>query len=429
MAGLLDGAYSPDPLSMGLLGLGSALMTPRALGGGMGAGMNAFAQGAMQAQIMRRQLAQDEMQRKLFDLKLSEAAETAEDRKRKREMERSLQKAAQDAYRPAMPGVGDENNPYVPVADTPARFDRQQFVSNLYGAGMPGEAMRIEDSLKQDSPFGKLDPSKFTPESVRAFVASGGRDFGVLRQYEPPGKPATPTEIEKLIEARNRLPAGSPDRALIQQRIDAINYRQPPASLNVSYGAPFAGVDPTTGETRLYQPNNRGGPPQSTGLAPPPKEQQPAPERFNTAIAGINELRGALSNYERVVRDAGGPNMIARGANRANLQAAYTAFQMGLKNAMELGALAGPDVEILGRFVQDPTSVNASIVLGNKGVEAQIEQARRYLQSRERAITETYNRPNPANSPRLPTGRPAAPAAPTMPGSLLRFDAQGNLVQ
>jgi hypothetical protein len=59
MAGLLGGDYTPDPLAMGLLGLGGALMTPRQLGGGVGPGMQAFAQQAMAAQEMRRRMAAD----------------------------------------------------------------------------------------------------------------------------------------------------------------------------------------------------------------------------------------------------------------------------------------------------------------------------------------------------------------------------------
>lgn len=209
MAGLLDNGYTPDPLAMGLLGMGSALMTPRAMGGGVGAGMNAFAQQAMAAQQMRRAMAQDEMQRKLFDLRLGEAAETAEERKRKREQEAALQRAASDAYTPASPGSlgggvtpgseqgrmllgqmsGDSGfdaamlqstnsalnsvGPQQAVsAPTPGGFDRRQFIANLYGAGMPGEAMKIEDSLAKDSPFGKVDPKDFTPESIARFSAS-----------------------------------------------------------------------------------------------------------------------------------------------------------------------------------------------------------------------------------------------------------------
>lgn len=58
MAGLL-GDYTPDPLAQGLLGLGGALLTPRQMGGGLMAGAQAFNQGAMQAQMMRRQMEQD----------------------------------------------------------------------------------------------------------------------------------------------------------------------------------------------------------------------------------------------------------------------------------------------------------------------------------------------------------------------------------
>lgn len=59
MAGLLGDQYTPDPLAQGLLGLGSALLTPRQLGGGLMAGANAFNQGATQAAMLRRQMAQD----------------------------------------------------------------------------------------------------------------------------------------------------------------------------------------------------------------------------------------------------------------------------------------------------------------------------------------------------------------------------------
>lgn len=58
MAGLL-GDYTPDPLGQGLLGLGAALLTPRAMGGGIAAGAQAFNQNALMAQEMRRRMAAD----------------------------------------------------------------------------------------------------------------------------------------------------------------------------------------------------------------------------------------------------------------------------------------------------------------------------------------------------------------------------------
>lgn len=79
--GLLDNNYAPDPLAQGLLGLGSALMTPRQLGGGLMAGANAFNQGAMQAQMMRRQMAQDALRAKLIDAQLLETQAAGEQRR------------------------------------------------------------------------------------------------------------------------------------------------------------------------------------------------------------------------------------------------------------------------------------------------------------------------------------------------------------
>jgi hypothetical protein len=58
MAGLLDG-YGIDPMAMGLLGAGGALLTPRQQGGGIGAALQAFPQGMMQGQEMQRRLRAD----------------------------------------------------------------------------------------------------------------------------------------------------------------------------------------------------------------------------------------------------------------------------------------------------------------------------------------------------------------------------------
>jgi hypothetical protein len=110
MAGLLDGNYTPDPLSMGLLALGSSLMTPRAMGGGIGPGMQAFAQQAMAAQQMRRQMEQDALQRKLFELRLGEfGAQTDERRARVAEAQRRSEedvrrRQAQDEFWSSLSG-------------------------------------------------------------------------------------------------------------------------------------------------------------------------------------------------------------------------------------------------------------------------------------------------------------------------------------
>jgi hypothetical protein len=75
-------------------------------------------------------------------------------------------------------------------------------------------AAELATKLKKDveSPFAKIDPAKFTPESIQAFAASGGRDYGVLKPIEDK---AGGTEFERLIAS---LPPEQQARAK-QQRL------------------------------------------------------------------------------------------------------------------------------------------------------------------------------------------------------------------
>ena len=276
MAGLLDNNYRPDPLGQGLLGFGTALMTPRQMGGGMAAGMQAFGQGAQQAQQMRRQMDQDaqrqqmlaqqmEMQRKQFGMQEKEFGF--------KEQQYTDSRAARDAETKR-------------IAETRA-----------YIAQNKPDLLPMFD-MDPKGAMARLFPEPTKPQVVApgAALVSGDREI-----YRNPDKPATPPEIQRLIEARNALPPGSPDRKLIEDRIAALNYRQPAASMHVSYGAPFAGVDPATGQTMLFQPSNRGGPPQATGLAPPPKPAEQPAENERTAAG----YAGRMIAAEKILAEVG----------------------------------------------------------------------------------------------------------------------------
>ena len=71
MAGLLDG-YGIDPMAMGLLGAGGALLTPRQQGGGIGAALQAFPAGMMQGQLMQQRMQMDAMRAKLIQSGIDE---------------------------------------------------------------------------------------------------------------------------------------------------------------------------------------------------------------------------------------------------------------------------------------------------------------------------------------------------------------------
>ena len=86
MAGLLD--YNPDPIGQGLLGFGTALMQPRALGGGMAAGLNAFNTQALQANQLKRQAQQDALREQLLNAQMQNYQSAAEERKAQAEAQR-----------------------------------------------------------------------------------------------------------------------------------------------------------------------------------------------------------------------------------------------------------------------------------------------------------------------------------------------------
>jgi len=261
MPGLLD--YQVDPIAMGLLGAGGALMTPRAQGGGIGAAMQAFPQQMMQGQEMQRRMQEQALRQKA----LTDRAEM--DRKRFGMEEQEFGLKRDEATRKQ--------------AEMRTKMEVIQQIRGQIALEKP-ELLPMFD-MDPMKAMERMFPEPAKPQVVApgAALVSGDREI-----YRNPDKPPAPLEIQRLIEARNALPVGSPDRKLIEERIATLNYRQPAASMNVSYGAPFAGVDPATGQTMLFQPSNRGGPPQATGLAPPPKPaEQPAEnERASAGYAG-----------------------------------------------------------------------------------------------------------------------------------------------
>jgi hypothetical protein len=136
------------------------------------------------------------------------------------------------------------------------------------------------------------------------------------------------------------------------------------------------------------------------------------PVEFNKSITGIKELTNALDSYQKTLADNGGASALAMGARRGNLQGSYTALQMGLKNAFELGALAGPDLTLLQGMLVDPTSPRG-MLLGNEGIAAQIKQVKQYIKNRGAAVYEGHRQPVPLEFAK----EPSAPARllPTLP--------------
>lgn len=112
MAGLLDG-YGVDPIAQGLLGAAQGLLTPRAYGGGVGAAMGGFNQGALQANALLRQQQQDALRAKLFDAQMRETDAQAKQREamakatEARAQQEAEQRARQQAFWQMLQGGPD----------------------------------------------------------------------------------------------------------------------------------------------------------------------------------------------------------------------------------------------------------------------------------------------------------------------------------
>jgi hypothetical protein len=347
-AGLLN-YDQPDPLTLGLLGFSQAISAPRSRGGGVAAALSAFPAGQMQAAEMRRRMEADELRKQLAQAQIGEYEMKVAEAKRAREMQQQLQDAARRAY--TAPSAGSLGGGVAPgsqqgqmllgqmsgdpefdsamlqstnsalnsvgpqqgiSAPTAGGFDPQDFVRRLEAAGMPLEAARYRKELmgEREKPM-VVDGNLVTPDGRVLFtapekaqsVSPGGalvRNGQVV--FQAPDRPPAPSDLGKLTAEMNALPPGDPRRAFYVDAIRKLITHAPPASMNVSYGAPFSGVGPD-GKEMLYQPTNRGGPPMPTGLAPPPKDPKDPTEGQSSSAGYVARMLTAESAYAKIGKD------------------------------------------------------------------------------------------------------------------------------
>jgi hypothetical protein len=89
-------------------------------------------------------------------------------------------------------------------------------------------------------------------------------------------------------------------------------------------------------------------------------------------ISGINQFQSALNNYESLVRKHG---LSPVGDKAAELNSAYSKLQTAYKEAEKLGALSGPDLEILDKAIRDGGGIKNWILGQSKGAEDGIYKA------------------------------------------------------
>lgn len=318
MPGLLDarGGFD-DPITMGLLGASQALLTPMSQGGGLGAAFGAFPAAQQAAEANRyKQMLQAYQMRKM--------QQEDEDRQAARAMDAQIKAAAQNSFGQLSPGSlgggiapgsqqgrmllesmsGDPEfdkanlqamnsaantvGPQEPVSAPTFGFDQNKFFNNLVQVN-PLEAMKLRKTLQADSPWAKINPGEYTPQSVAAFAASNNP--ADLRKATDPDQVSsrdTGTAIEYF-------PRGRPDQVVYR----VPKARQPSFSGIATEGGGLSVIDNTTGVVqdaktltgdRVLKPLKELPATVASGYI----ENQVSLSKIDEAIAGVQRYPNAL---------------------------------------------------------------------------------------------------------------------------------------
>jgi hypothetical protein len=128
----------------------------------------------------------------------------------------------------------------------PMQFDHKQAAAQLGQAGFGEDALDL---------MSKFAPKPADYRTVGNTLLQIGAD-GPKPVFTEAPKPAAPSPLSQLLEERNKYPEGSATRRLYDQLINKTTTHQAP--VNVSYGAPVAGVD-AQGNSVFFQPSKNGG--------------------------------------------------------------------------------------------------------------------------------------------------------------------------
>jgi hypothetical protein len=293
MAGLLDFFTSTDPaeqaarmqMAQGLLsGQGSSISR---LAGGMGAYQQAMAQAKKEEEIRRAREQQAQMQA-LQQQMLQQQMQQAQ--------------ARQEAEKRAAMTQQTDEGLMRRLAGMPVE---QPMPQGQVGPGMPQRNPGIDPLtfLNQGGSMGGLQQAMalsqaLAPASSKPLVSKPGdiaRDptTGQIL-WENPAEAAreTPTQLAKLIQERDSLPPGHPNRRLYDQEIVKMTTHAP--GVSVSYGAPVAGIGPD-GKPVFFQPDKGGGAPSIIPGVTPDRQQKALTEAQAKAAAFVSQMQAAES--------------------------------------------------------------------------------------------------------------------------------------
>lgn len=383
--GGLGGLFDPqDPRKAGLLSAAFGLLGQQGFGNAGLLGMQASQQARSRALQEKRQSLQDELVKNQLDQQRREA---------------ELSKLPGRFFRaPTDPVVdatgGMETAPENPNNSNAGAMDYRGLIQAYMGAGAPERAMQ---TLQLQS---AMNPTR-APVKLGA-----GEKLLDPTTYKPLAENQKPVEDSEAIrDLKTIYGDGTPAYRAALERLGIKKTTHSPP-VQVSYGQPVAGVD-AAGNPVFFQPDKGGGAPAIVpGVKPAPQNRDtklPA-ELQRMQIAG-DAMVGLLDKYEKLIKDNNprDPMVQANPAIRANIESVKRNLELQFKELQALGALAGPDIDIMRQALADPFSFKGAFY-GREGLLAQTKQARELVKLRSDAVLKSQGQAQPKPTDNDPLG-------------------------
>jgi hypothetical protein len=264
-------------------------------------------------------------------------------------------------------------------ASGPGGFDMQGYIQALM-AKSPMQALQLQQAMQKEQP----KPLVSKPGEIARHPVTGQ----IL--WENPSAPDADkqTKLAKLIAERDALPANSPMRRWYEDAIKKETTHQ--EGVNVSFGSPIPAINPKTGEPEFVRPDNKGGM-NFTGVRPPPQNRDTKmPAEIQRMNIAADTMEKQLTRYETWLKSNNprDPTVQMSPARRAEMQSLMKNLQLQYKELAALGALTGPDLDLMEKALSDPFSVRGAFY-GKDGLLSQIGQARELVKERREAMAKS----------------------------------------
>lgn len=105
----------------------------------------------------------------------------------------------------------------------------------------------------------------------------------------------------------------------------------------------------------------------------------------------LKQVQGSVDSYEKLLNQYGAEVMPGKG--KLELRTAYTNLLLDLKDLYNMGALQGPDLELMQQIIMDPTTFEAKgteVASGRDSLVGQLGLVRQKLQEARQNVNQQY---------------------------------------